>query len=117
MVAVTAYQERSSTEGNTYFSLELQSDELEFVVSQNTGRYYATVRKCWISSTFNEAICKMMIGKTMPGIIHKVACEPYEFTIPETGEVISRQHRYEYAPFESSTMEKAVMGTQEEVFA
>lgn len=115
MVTVTSYQERTSLEGKNYFALELQSDDLEFVISKVTGKHYVSVRKCWISSTFNETICKMMIGKTMQGSITKVACEPYEFTVPETGEVITRSHRYEYAPVETQNMERIV--SQEAVFA
>lgn len=115
MVTVTSYQERTSMEGKNFFALELQSDDLEMVISKVTGRHYVTVRKCWISSTFNELICKMMLGKTMQGSIAKVACEPYEFTVPETGEVITREHRYEYVPVEVQNMERIV--TQEEAFA
>ena len=117
MVTVTAYQKRTSTEGKDYFSLELQSDDLEFVISQNTGRHYLTARKCWISSTFNEAICQKMLGKSMAGSITKTECEPYEFTIPETGEVITRQHRYDYSPSEQGNMEQVVMQTTEPVFS
>lgn len=114
MVSVTSYQERTSLEGKNYFALELQSDDLELVISKVTGRHYATVRRCWISSTFNEPICKMMIGKTMQGSIVKVTCEPYDYTVPETGEVITRQYRYEYAPVEVQNMERIV--NQEEAF-
>lgn len=113
MVTVTGYQEKTSSEGKTYFSLELQSDELEFVVSKNTGKFYATVRKCWISSTFNESLCKMMIGKTIQGSITKVECEPYSFTVEESGEEITRYHRYEYVPVESQDTERIVVGKEE----
>jgi hypothetical protein len=53
----------------------------------------------------------------MVGSIAKVECEPYEFTIPETGEVISRQHRYDYSPTEQSNMEQLVMQNREPAFA
>lgn len=117
MVTVTNFQQRSSKEEKPYFALELQSDDLEFVISQATGRHYITARKCWISSTFNEAMCQKMIGKSMVGSIVKVECDPYEFTIPETGEVITRQHRYDYSPTEQSNMEQVVMQNREPVFA
>ena len=117
MVTVTNYQARTSTEGKNYFNLELQSDDLEFVVSKTTGRHYATVRKCWMSSTLNEILCQKMVGKSMQGSIIKVECEPYEFTIQETGEVITRHHRYDYSPIEQSSMEEVVMQKQEAVFA
>jgi hypothetical protein len=115
MVTVTNFQERKSLDGKAYFALEIQSDELEFVLSQNTGKHYATVRKCWISSTFNELMCKNMIGKSMVGTIRKVECEPYEFTIPESGEVITRTHNYDYSPVESQNTERIIM--QEQVFS
>ncbi|MCU0323886.1 MAG: hypothetical protein MUF45_01350 [Spirosomaceae bacterium] len=117
MVTVTAYQERTSTEGKKYIALEIQSDDLEFVVSKVTGRHYATVRKCWISSTFNEVLAERMLGKEMQGSIVKTACEPYEFTIPETGEVITRHHRYDYSPLENGSMEEVVLQNQEPAFA
>jgi hypothetical protein len=100
MVTVTNYQKRENHEGETYFALEIQSDDLEFVVSKTTGRHYATVRRAFMATTFQEAMCKRMVGKEMPGSITKVACDPFEFTIPETGEIISRSHRYEYSPME-----------------
>ena len=110
MLTVTAYQQRTAQDGREYFALELTSDDLELVVSQQTGRYYATVRKCYMPSTFPETICRAMIGKQLPGSITRTECEPYEFTIPETGEVINRSHRYEYQPVEQGSMEKTVLG-------
>ena len=110
MVTVTAFQERTSLENNqTYFALELTSDELELVISQQTGRFYATNFKCWITSTFSETVCQKMVGKQLPGIITRTESEPYEFTIPETGEVITRTHRYEYCPVEQRSMEQTVL--------
>ncbi|NBA84768.1 hypothetical protein GVN16_03310 [Emticicia sp. CRIBPO] len=115
MVTVTGYQERTSNDGKIYFALELQSDELEFVVSKKTGRHYATVRRCFMSSTFNEHVCKVMIGKTIQGSVSKVECEAYSFTIEETGEEITRYHRYEYAPVETQDMEQVIQGSKSEV--
>ena len=112
MVTVTGFQERKSNEGNVYFALELQSDDLEFVVSKTTGRHYATVRKCFMSSTFNAAVCNMMLGKSLPGSITKVECDPYSFVIPETGEEITRNHRYEYTPVEVQNTEQVLFGNQ-----
>ncbi|WP_159468326.1 hypothetical protein [Dyadobacter sp. 3J3] len=108
MLTITSYSTRtSSQDGSQYFSLELTSDDPEIVLSQ-TGRYYVTTKKCSMSSTFPESVCKAMVGKQIPGSIGKVACEPFEFTIPESGEVITRHHRYEYMPMEVSTPEQAV---------
>ena len=109
MVTVSDYQLRTSAEGKEYFVLELTSQDLEMVVSQQAGRFYATVRKCYMSATFPEAVCKMMVGKQIPGCITRTDCEPYEFTIPDTGEVITRQHRYDYQPVEQGSLEQTVL--------
>ncbi|MCP9762986.1 hypothetical protein [Lacihabitans soyangensis] len=109
MVKVTGFQKRTSTEGHVYFALELQSDDLEFIVSQKTGRHYATVRKCWMSCTFNEHVCAMMVGKSMPGTIHKEACEPYAFVVED--EEITMSYRMVYSPIESQNTESVVFGT------
>ena len=110
MITVTSYQQRTAQEGREYFTLELSSDDLELVVSQQTGRYYATVRKCYIPTTFPDPICRAMIGKQLPGNIIRTECEPYEFVIPETGEIITRSHRYEYQLVEQPSMEQTVLG-------
>lgn len=72
-------------------------------------RSYATARKCTMSTTFDEATCKQLIGKHMPGSIKKVEAEPYEYTVPKTGQVITLDYRYEFSPEEDNTsMEAAV---------
>lgn len=108
MLTITSYSNRtSSQDGSSYFALELTSDEPEIILSQ-TGRYYVSSKKCYMSSTFPEPVCKAMLGKQIPGSISKVECDPYEFTIQETGEVITRHHRYEFQPIEVSSPEQAV---------
>ena len=114
MVTVTAFQERTSQEGKSYFALELTSDDLDLVISKKTGRYYATQQKSWISSTFTDQVCRVMLGKKLPGSIVKIECEPYEFIVPETGEVIIRNHRYEFTPSEQVA---SVVPQPEAVFA
>ena len=99
MVTVTDYQVRLTTEGKKFFVLMLEGG-LEMIQSQDSGRFYATVRKCSISSSFNEETAKRMIGQTIPGRIGRVACEGYEYTLPESGTVISLAHRWEYQPEE-----------------
>jgi hypothetical protein len=99
MVTVKAYHLRKSAEGKSFISLEL-TGELEMVQSQNTGRFYATSRRCFIYSTLDEQTAKAFIGKTMPGTIVRTSCEPYQYTVPETGELITLTHRYTYVPEE-----------------
>jgi len=100
MVIVTNYFLREGDKGN-YVTLQLEG-ELELVQSQNTGRFYATTRRCNIYSTFDEATAFRMIGSTMPGSIVRVPCEPYEYTIPETGQVVMLAFSWDYIPEEVS---------------
>lgn len=95
MVTVVDYQERTAESGEGYFSLILQG-EIEIVVSKNTGRPYATAGKASMPCTFDEPTCASMVGKELPGSIKRVDCEPYEYTIPESGETIELSHRWEY---------------------
>lgn len=99
MVTITNYHLRESKEGKPFITLELQGD-IEMVQSLETGRFYATARKCSITSTFDEPMAKSLVGKTMQGNIIRKSCEPYEYTVPESGEVIMLSHTYDYTPEE-----------------
>ena len=68
MVTVKAAHLRSAGE-KSFVALELTGD-LELIQSQNTGRFYATTRRCFIPSTFDI----------------------------KTGETIRMAHTYEYHP-------------------
>lgn len=95
MVRISNYIKRTTEDGKDFFVLELQGG-IEMVKSQETGKFYITARKTTISSTFDEATCQELIGTELPGKIEKVICESYEYTIKETGEVITLSHRFEY---------------------
>lgn len=95
MVKIVDYQKRTSSEDSKEFFVLILQSGIEIVKSQNGGMY-ATAKKASLPSTFNEDTCKALIGNEMSGAITKVECEPYEFIIPETGELIARSHRYEY---------------------
>lgn len=97
MITVTDYKVKEAKDGRSFTLLELQGG-LEMVQSQQNGRFYATVRKCTVSTTFDERIAKTLIGTQMPGKITRVDCEPYEYTVESTGEVISLAHRWGYWP-------------------
>lgn len=98
MVTIKDYHLREGENGD-YISLELVGD-VEMVQSSNTGRFYATMRRCFISSTFDEETAKKLVGKQMKGSIVRVQCDAYEYTIEETGEAIELAYRYEYQPDE-----------------
>ena len=95
MVRIVNYQKRETEEGKEFFVLELQGG-IEMVKSQQTNKFYVTARKATISSTFDELTCKALLGTELPGKVVKVSCEPYEYTIKDTGETITLSHTYEY---------------------
>lgn len=99
MVTIFNYAVRNNSDGSTFVSLILQGD-LEMVQSKETGRFYATARTCSISSTFDEKTAALMVGKQLPGSIIKEQCDSYEYTVPESGELITLSHRYVYSPTE-----------------
>lgn len=95
MVRIINYVERVAEDGRKFFVLELQGG-LEMIKSKSTGQFYATAKKASMSSTFDETTCKALIGTEMPGKIKREDCEPYEYTVKETGEIIELSHRYVY---------------------
>ena len=48
----------------------------------------------------------------MPGKIEKVEVEPYEYAIPETGELITLSHRYEYLSEEDAVIKENMVEPQ-----
>jgi len=101
MVTISNYSLRKNKAGKEFVTLELQGD-LEMVQSTETGRFYATARRCSITSTFTEEVAKGLIGTKMPGKVIRMSCDKYDYTVPETGEVISLQHTYQYSPDETA---------------
>ena len=57
MVTITNYSERTRKDGTTFIALEITGG-VELVQSQETSKFYATVRKTSIPCTFNETIAK-----------------------------------------------------------
>jgi hypothetical protein len=110
MVTVTNYHLRQSKDNKPFVSLELQGD-LEMVQSMQTGKFYATTRKCSMYSTFDEATAKLLVGKQIEGSIVRVECAPYDYTVPDTGEIIQLAHSYEYVPL-VQTVKEAVRHVQ-----
>ena len=67
-------------------------------------------------TTFDEATCKGLIGTEFPGKISKIKTEPYQYTIRETGEVVSLEHRYMYLPDDVESEEEKMAKQLEEAF-
>jgi hypothetical protein len=103
MIKIISANVRESRKGQ-FVSLELMGD-IELVQSQKTGRFYATAKRCFIGSTFDLEIAKGLVGQQLPGTINRVACEPYEYTLPENRQVISLAHTYAYVPPEGKAEE------------
>ena len=95
MVTIVDFVPRQNSGGEIFHVLILEGD-LEMVRSTETGKFYATAQRASVTSTFSEAVCQKLIGKELDGKISKVKCDPYEYTIPETEEVITLNHRFEY---------------------
>lgn len=104
MVRIIGFKKRETEDGKEFFVLELQGG-VTMVKSRETGKFYVTANKATISSTFDEATCQALIGTELEGKVEKVASEPYEYVVKETGEVITLTHRFEYVEDEN---EKAV---------
>jgi len=102
MITVTNFAERQRKDGTTFITLEITGG-VELVQSQTSGRYYATVRKCSIPSTFDVNVAKSMIGQRLDGDIVKVIVEPYDFITPK-GDVMRLQHSWAYRPKDSQDL-------------
>lgn len=104
MVTISGYAERDSKDGKKFYALTVQGG-LEMVLSEESGRYYATAKQASVTSTFDEKTCQGLVGTKLPGKISRVVCDPYEYTVQETGEIITLSHRWTYSPNEASIEE------------
>ena len=96
MVKIKNFKTAFNVEGEEFVMLQVQGG-VEPVQSKQTGRMYLTVRTAMVPCTFDEVTAEALIGSELPGRVEKVLTEePYEYTVPETGEVIMLSHRYEY---------------------
>jgi hypothetical protein len=97
MLTITDFKIAESKQGKEFVSLTLTGG-IEMVQSQETGMFYAKGMKCRIPSTLDETSAKALLGTQVPGIIQRIGCDPYDYTIKETGEVITLAHTYVYLP-------------------
>lgn len=68
------------------------------VQSQATSNYYATAKRTFIPTTFDEAMCLSILGEKRKGTILKEECDPYEYIVKETGETLILSHKWIYSP-------------------
>jgi hypothetical protein len=116
MVRIIGYKQRDKEDGTSFFVLELQGG-IEMVKSKETGSFYATAKKAFIPSTFDEDVCTALIGTEMAGRIVKEDCEPFTFTIKETGEQVSLNHRWVYTTEEVAKPKKEAVLFEQNVIA
>lgn len=112
MVRITDYRTIQKENGETFYALIVQGG-IEAVKSKETDRIYFTARTATVASTFNEATCQSLVGTQFPGEIKRVEVEPYEYLVPETDEIITLSHRYQFIPEEESTVSKQVIRDEE----
>ena len=96
MVQVTSYAVKHRKDNTSFITLELTGG-LELLQSKN-GSFYATVRKCNISSTFDESIATLMVGQKLEGEIVRVSSPTYDYVNKRTGEVMQLSHSFAYRP-------------------
>ena len=107
MVTIVDYKTYQKEDGEDFCALVVQGG-LEAVKSKKTKRTYFTARIARVACTFGEQMCQKLVGTEMPGSIRKVEVDPYEFAIPDTGEIIKLQHRNEYVGEEEGIIEDNV---------
>jgi hypothetical protein len=95
MVRIIDYKKRQAEDGREFFVLEI-SGGIEMIKSQTSNQFYATTKKAFISSTFDEQTCKALIGTEMQGNVVKQDCEPYEYVNKDSGEIKTLSFRYAY---------------------
>ena len=110
MVTVIQVLEVENNEGDTFVSLVLQGG-ITMIQSKSSGKFYATSKRTRIASTFDLETAKMLIGEKIPGSIEKVSCEPYEYTIRESGETITLDFTYQFVS-EGSRFKSPVITNQ-----
>ena len=104
MVTISGYAERESKDGKKFYALTVQGG-MELVLSESSGGYYATAKQASITSTFDEKTCQGLVGTKLPGKVSKIVCQPFDYTVKETGEIITLNHRWAYSPDEGSLEE------------
>jgi len=108
MVTIVDYKSHQKEDGTEFYSLAIQAG-VEAVKSKETGRTYLTARTTRVSCTFNKVTCQSLKGTQLPGTIKKVEVEPYEYTVPNSGEIITLSHRYDYVSEQESIVKDNVI--------
>lgn len=115
MVTIIGYRKRQNGEGKDFFTLILMGG-VEFIKSSQTGNFYATAWKSSITCTFNEEICKSLVGTKVKGSIERMDTEPYDYKLPGTEETIVLTHKFKFNPTPNTlSMEETVFDPELQV--
>ena len=95
MVKIVDFRTFQKEDGSEFCTLKVQSG-VQAVKSKETGKMYLTAKTANVPCTFSEEVCKSLIGSDLTGAIVKVDTEPYDYTVPSTGEIITLTSRNEY---------------------
>lgn len=114
MVTVKDYKTITNRDGENFYALVVTGG-VQPVKSQRTGRIYFTTRTATVPTTFDEETCKKVLGTTFNGEVERVECEPYEYTIEDTGEVIELSHRWEFVDDALEMLEKHLVDKKEKI--
>jgi hypothetical protein len=85
------------------------------MVESKEGTFYATARKCRVTSTFSHELAKTFIGSSLPGKIVRVECEPYSYFIEESGKEIELSHKWQFVPASAQGLRSNANFSEEEV--
>ena len=117
MVRIIKHKMSTSNDGKIFISLKVQGG-VEPVQSLQTGKLYLTAKSAYVATTFDEQTAKALIGTELPGTVVKVASEPYDYIVKETGETMTLTHRYEYQLEDKPMIEsQAIAPENVQVFA
>lgn len=108
MVKIVGFKTFERKDGSEFCALIVQGG-IEAVKSKETGKTYFTARKVNVGCTFDEDMCESLIGSDFPGSIQKVEVEAYEYAIPDTGEMVTLTHSYEYVSEEDNVVKSNVV--------
>lgn len=108
MVTIVVIKEVETQDGKQFTSIELQG-EPQLLQSATTGNYYLTANKTRVTTMMPIEVCRMMIGKQLPGTVDKVQVEPYQHINKDTGEVRTLDYAYVYQPEEQKKPEFTLM--------
>ncbi|KQC32504.1 hypothetical protein AAU57_03510 [Nonlabens sp. YIK11] len=114
MVTITDFKTIEKENGES-FNILIVTGGLQAEKSKSTGKTYFTAKTASVSSTFDEAMCKSLVGQQIEGSVKKVTVEPYEYAIAGTDEVITLSHRYEYVD-ENDTIINEQVASREVVY-